>query len=386
MTLSAIIFGVVGLILSGGFVRDLFHQIGEATIHSQLGHIQVFANGYYDSGSRSPDKFLIPESARRAQLIARLPEVKEVMARISFSGLLNNGHTDWPIFGEGVEPDAETRLGTYVVIRAGRALTDRDSNGILLGSGAAQALDVKPGDSVVLLMNTAEGALNTIDLEVVGIFESFSKEYDARAVRIHIDAARKLLAVHEANSLVVLLHETEDTDTVAQLLRDKLGPLGLDVRVWYLLADFYEKTVKLYDAQFKVLQLIVLLMVLLTVFNTVNMGTFERIGEFGTMMALGNRRRDVFRLVITENFLLGVLGAGLGCMIGVIAALGISHAGIPMPPPPNSNVGYVAQIRVVPSVVALAALVGLGATMLASLLPARRVSRMPPVEALRFNI
>ena len=59
---------------------------------------------------------------------------------------------------------------------------------------------------------------------------------------------------------------------------------------------------------------------------------------------------------------------------------------IPMPPPPNSNVAYTASIRVLPDTVMLAFFVGVGATLAAALLPARRVSRTPIVDALRYNI
>jgi putative ABC transport system permease protein len=57
-----------------------------------------------------------------------------------------------------------------------------------------------------------------------------------------------------------------------------------------------------------------------------------------------------------------------------------------MPPPPNSNVGYTALIRLVPGTIATAFLVGLVATLGAALLPALRVSKTPAVEALRHNI
>jgi putative ABC transport system permease protein len=62
MTLAAIIFGVAGLILSGGFVKDVLHQLGEATIHSQLGHVQVFKQGFYEKGSRSPEKYIMSDA------------------------------------------------------------------------------------------------------------------------------------------------------------------------------------------------------------------------------------------------------------------------------------------------------------------------------------
>jgi len=115
------------------------------------------------------------------------------------------------------------------------------------------------------------------------------------------------------------------------------------------------------------------------------MSIFERVGEFGTMMAIGDARSKVRRLVLTESFLLGLVGAGLGTIVGIVLALAISAVGIPMPPPPNANMGYTAHIRLVPLTVSIAFGVGFVATILASILPARRVSRVPIVDALREN-
>ena len=386
MTLAAIAFGVAGLILSGGFVRDIFIQLGEALIHSQTGHLQVLRAGYIDAGSRAPEKYRLADAARLRGEIAALPEVAEVMARIAFSGLLNNGRSDWAIVGEGVEPEPEGRLGSHLRIIAGRQLSANDANGILLGQGVAQALQQKPGDRVTLLINTADGALNTGDFDVVGVFQSFSKDYDARAVRIPLAAAQELLATRDVNSLVVALKATADTAPVAQRLKEKFAGAPVDVRTWVELNDFYEKTVALYDRQFGVLQLITLAMVLLSVANSVNMSVFERVGEFGTMRALGDRNRKVFRLVLAESLVLGLLGATLGVIVGTLLAFAISAIGIPMPPPPNANLGYTAFIRIVPSLLAMSFAVGLAATTLAALLPAYKVSRTSLVEALRSNV
>ncbi|WP_374339262.1 ABC transporter permease [Methyloversatilis sp.] len=386
MTLAAIAFGVAGLILTGGFIADVLTQLGEATIHSQLGHVQVFEKGYYEHGGRSPEKYVIEDAPRLADFAKRMPEVDAALQRVSFAGLLNNGKADWAVIGEGVEPDKENRLGTFVRVTAGRALEDGDSTGILVGDGVARALALKPGDAVTLVMNTADGALNTTELSVVGIFQSFSKDFDARAVRIPLAAAQKLLDRNGANSIVLLLHATADTDRAKHLLTSKLGELGLDVRDWVQLSDFYSKTVELYRTQFGVLQWIVLIMVLLSVFNTVNMSVFERVGEFGTLMALGNSRGYVFRLVLMENLMLGVAGALAGALIGIAVAVLASEVGISMPPPPNSNVGYTASIRLVPETLFVSVLVGVAATVVAAVLPAHRVSRTPIVDALRYNI
>ena len=125
--------------------------------------------------------------------------------------------------------------------------------------------------------------------------------------------------------------------------------------------------------------------VLLSVANSVNMSVFERTGEFGTLMALGKRSSGVFRLVLCENALLGFAGGMAGAALGVVVAQLISVIGIPMPPPPNSNIGYMAVIRVTLADVGAGLLMGIVATVLAALLAARRVARIPVVEALRQN-
>ena len=91
-------------------------------------------------------------------------------------------------------------------------------------------------------------------------------------------------------------------------------------------------------------------------------------------------------MVLKENLLLGLLGAGLGVAMGLVLAWVITGIGIEMPPPPNSDIGYTAHIRVVPRVVMMAFGVGALATLLAALLPAYRVARIPVVEALRKNV
>lgn len=386
LTLAAIAFGVAGLVLSGGFVQDVFFQLGEAVIRSQTGHLQVAQTGFFTYGSRSPDRFIIQNAEETKRRIAMRPEVAQVMGRLEFSALLGNGRTDLPVRVEGIEPDKEAGFGSYMVIRSGRRLESGDRHGLLVGEGLANALHLKVGDSVTLVTSAASGAMNSLDLNVVGVFQSYSKEFDASVVKIALPAAQELFGTTGVNALVIELGSTRDTERAANALRNELGASGLEVLTWKQLNDFYEKTVTLYDRQFGVLRLIVLFMVLLSVSNTVNMSLFERIAEFGTMRALGDRSRKIFGLVMTEALALGVMGAALGVVVGIAAAILFSAGGIPMPPPPNSNLGYTAQIRIVPAELAGAAAVGLFATLLAALLPARRVSRLPIAEALRRSV
>jgi putative ABC transport system permease protein len=386
ITSAAIILGVAGTILTGGFVEDIFLQLGEFTIRAQSGHLQIAKEGFFAHGSRTPEKYLMPESDRVKARITTLPTVEDVMGRLEFSALLNTGRSDLAVVGQGVEPEKEARLGSLMRVVGGRQLERDDVYGIVVGEGVANAMKLKPGDPVTLLTTTAEGAVNSVDFDIVGIFQSFSKDFDARAVRVSLHAAQELMNAQGVNNLVISLKRTKDTPVAAAMIKSKLAGSGLEVQTWQELNDFYRKTVDLYERQFGVLQIILLLMVMLSVANAVNMSVHERMGEFGTLMATGNRRRQVFGLITTECVLLGLMGGVIGTAVGFILGWIVSSIGISMPPPPNAEFGYTARIQLTPLLAAKGFAVGFLATAAAGVLPAFRVARTPVVEALRANI
>jgi putative ABC transport system permease protein len=385
LTLAAIALGVASLVLTGGFVADMLLQLREATIRSQLGHLQVYKEGRFASGGHHPFDFLIDNARVVERAIADLEGVATHARRLSLSGLITNGRGELPFLGEGIEPTPEARIGAAMTMVSGRHLLDSDEFGIMLGEGLATAMKLKVGDRANLVLSTPEGAMNTLDFQVVGVFRTLSKDYDARAVRIPLRAAQELAATNAVTALVVLLTDTNLTAQALSQLEARL-PSGFEVKAWHQLADFYKNAVALYERQFGVLEAIILVMVLLSVANSVNMTLHERTFEFGIMRALGRRGRDVFVLAVLETTLLGAVGAALGVAIGVGMALAISAIGIPMPPPPNSESGFTAVIRVVPQVVAGAFALGFGAAICASLLPARRLAQISVVDALRRGV
>jgi putative ABC transport system permease protein len=384
-TLIAIAVGVAGLILAGGFVQDIFIQLGEAIIQGQTGHLQITKKGYREGRTRTPEQYLIDEPEKMKVGAGKTAGVDRAFARLGFTGVINNGKRDLGILGEGIEPAAEGNVGTYLRYMEGRPLGAKDFDSIVIGQGVAKSLGLKIGDRVNLVISLAQGAVNTLDFELVGVFQSFSKEYDARAVRIPLPAAQELMDTPGAHVMVVMLQRTEDTERIAAALEAAYGPKGFVVERWNKLSDFYEKAVDLYDRQFGVLQLIILLMVLLSVANSVNMSIFERTREFGTVIALGTRPAAVFRSVLIESVLIGLLGGLLGMLVGSLLAVMISAIGIPMPPPPNANLGYTAEIRLMPWQILTAGLIGFVATFLAAIRPARRVSKIDVVDALRYG-
>ena len=84
MTLAAIALGVVALVLSGGFVEDMFLQLRETTINTRLGHIQVSRAGYYREGRRDPFNYLVEDPQAVSAALADDPRVRSITTRLSF--------------------------------------------------------------------------------------------------------------------------------------------------------------------------------------------------------------------------------------------------------------------------------------------------------------
>lgn len=388
IALATIGFGVIALLLAGGFIEWIFWGMREGAIQSRLGHIQVTRPDYFSVGSADPFAYLLPEDLVDELNLEVIPGIEVLSQRLSLSGLISYGDVTIGFTGEGVDPGKDAALSQHLIIVEGDGLDAGNPDGMLLGRGLAANLGVNVGDTVVVLATAASGGLNGVEGMVQGLFQSASKEFDDAALRMPIDIARQLLRTSGAHSWVLLLEQTELTDTVLQTLQSKypVAASGLEFTPWYTLADFYNKTVKLFSRQMNVVRLIIALIIILSISNILIMSVLERTGEIGTLMAIGFKRWNILQLFVSEGLLLGVIGGGCGVVIGTVLAKIISIIGIPMPPPPGMDVGFTGKILVSWSLTAGVLLLALLTTLAGSLYPAWKASRMEIVDALRHNI
>src|SRR5687767_9145576 len=93
IAISAIFFGVLALLLSGGFVEWIFWAMREATVHSKLGHIQIAKKGFFSQGQHEPSQFILPNDSQELSQIEGTPRVRLTTTRLTFNGLASRGET-----------------------------------------------------------------------------------------------------------------------------------------------------------------------------------------------------------------------------------------------------------------------------------------------------
>jgi putative ABC transport system permease protein len=381
----AIAFGIMALLLGSGFIEWNLWYGRESTIHSQLGHVRVFKPGYLESGLADPFAYLLPNDVSQITKIESVAQVRSLAPRLAFNGLISLGESTISFIGEGVDGEREQALSRSMTIVAGEGLSPQDPKGIIIGQGLAANLGAKPGDTVVLLVNTPSGGVNAVEGRVRGLFATITKAYDDSALRVPIAMSRKLLRVSGSHSYALLLDKTEHTDAVVAQLRERFRGEPLEFVPWSQMADFYNKTAELFSRQVSVVRLIIALIIVLSISNSLMMSVMERTREIGTMMALGTKRAGVLRLFLAEGALLGMFGGVIGLVAGWLAALGVSAIGIAMPAPPGMAFGYTAEIMVTWPMALQAFALAVFTTLAASVYPAWKASRMEIVNALRHN-
>ncbi|MCB1906732.1 MAG: ABC transporter permease [Rhodocyclaceae bacterium] len=383
LALSTVAGGVIAFLLAGGFFNWILETMEETTIHSQLGHFQVTRPGYFEKGLSDPYGYLLPEPEPLPD--PSRPAVVTITPRLAFTGLLSKGDETISFIGEGIDPVREKPITRAILIVKGKDLTEADGSSVLLGEGLAANLAADVGDTVVLLATTAKGGVNGLEAQVAGIFHTANKGYDATALRAPIPLARELMGVAGATSWVVLLADGSDMPTEHAALARTFDAHDFEITPWTKLADFYNKTVELFSKQVGVVRTLIALIVILSISNTLSMSVFERTTEIGTSMALGVRRRGVLGLFVMEGALIGVLGGTLGVAIGLLLGELISLIGIPMPPAPGMSHGYTGRIAISPELALDGFQLAFATTILASIFPSWKASRMNIVDALRHQ-
>lgn len=402
ITLSTIIFGCSALIFAGGFFEDVFYKMRESYIHSHTGHFQIFKKGYWEKGNSQPYDYLIDNPDEIISHLQAIPGIKFITSRLQFSGLISTGENTVSCIGMGIDPGYENQdipAGTNLrkmsdamtlegpVIIQGKALTKNNSYAVMLGKGLASSLGITAGDALIILTHTTGGSINALDVTAQGIFMTSSKEYDDHFLRLPLETAKKLLHTDSVQSLVIMLNKTEDTVRVKKALQrvfqDK--ELDLELKAWDEISDFYRHTVNLFNRLFLILKLVIAIIVILSIFNTMNMAVLERTDEIGTIMALGTKKRGVLSLFMHEGLGLGIIGGSLGVLIGITLTQAIARIGITMPPPPGATMPWVSEPRIVLTSVVFAFMTSILTALVSSLYPAYSASRLEIADCLRHK-
>lgn len=398
LTFLILILGSSGLILVGGFFASLEEQLRESYVYFQTGHVRVSKQGFFKKGSIEPLDYLIEDYDSVKQFIEDLPTVKYTAPRLSFDGMLSTDNRSMSVLAVGVDPKQEKRMtgsgyekfSLKSSFLAGEGLDSKDPYGIVIGDGLAEALGLKVGDSISFITTRREGAIDGADFHIRGIFTVGLKDIGDRLIKMPLTTAQEILGIpNQVHSLLIFIESTSQAEGFHDSLQARIADQGLPLEaiLWRDQSPLYQQTKDFLDQINHVVQIIISIIFFLSIANTINMALFERMREYGTMLAIGNQPWVVFEVIVIEAGILGLLGACLGLLTGYGMGEFINLAGIPMPPPPLVATSYdllKVSISSTPRLLLETFAISFLATVLSSILPAIRACRVRIVQALGY--
>lgn len=388
LTVGGMALAVAIMLTSIALTDGSWAGIMRSAIEGTAGHVVVQAPAW--QVERDAELVVDDATGVRDALVGAYPEAT-VVRRTFIGGLVTSPTGSAPIDLRGIEPGPEAAITLLDdrVVDGGWPEEERD---LLLGAPLAETLGVALGDKVVFMAQVGTGDMVSELFRVKGLYRTGGEALDSFSAFAPLATTQRLLPGEDPAHQVAAVFPTNtrgDVDTgPAERALD--GRLGIDVLAWNEALPLLEEQAAL-DARFNhVIFIFMGLIVAVGVMNTVLMSVMERIREFGVMLAVGLRPRQLATLIVLEGAVMGVLGglAGILLSLGPIAYLqrvGIDYGDMlaELGPVSGAVLDSTLRAQLIPWKLFFVGGVMAVMAVLASLWPARRATRLRPVDAMR---
>jgi lipoprotein-releasing system permease protein len=321
---------------------------------------------------------------------------------IMAQGMLSNGQAVQGAIVRGVLPSEEGKVSDLAAhMRAGQlADLKADEFGIVLGAELAQSLGVVLGDKVVLMAPqgqfTPTGVVPRIkQFTVVGLFQIGMYEYDAGLALINIDDAAKLYRMGDNVSGVRL--KLDDLFLAPKISTDLAVVLSNESQALFL-TDWTQEHANFFRAiqmEKRVMFIILALIVAVAAFNIVStlvMAVTDKRADIAIMRTFGASPSSIMAIFIVQGALIGIIGTVVGAFFGVLIALNIStivpfiehlfHVQFLA-----KDIYYISELpsHLLWGDVITIVILSFFLSLIATLYPSWKASKMNPAEALRYD-
>lgn len=369
---------IVVLSVYTGFTEGLRDQI--IGINS---HVMIHRPG---NGIAHPDQL--------KQAVESVKGVEAATPNIYGQALITSGRQSSGIAIRGIDPATAGRvLNLESKMVSGKLADLADNSGlplIFLGRELAAQLRVDMGWKVRLLSPngtlTPMGVLPKVQTCVVGgIFATGMYEYDSTIGFVHLETGRRLVGIDGkgVQSLELRVHNIDKADVVAEAVRQHIGPSYL-IRDWKQANQNLFAALKLEKIGIFIALALIILVASLNIISALVMVVMEKNKDIAILKSMGAKTGSIMRIFFYQGAIIGITGTVLGVGAGLgLCSLLKRYKIIELP----SNVYPMSTlpIKVVPDDILVVAVVAVLITLLATLYPSWKASKVRPADALSYE-
>lgn len=384
ITIITVCVGVFVIIVIQGFLNGLQNGLIDSITKSRTGQIGFYHKDYSNS-EESFDLNLTLTDTIVNKILSQTDEIEHGSKRLNFAGMISNGEKSSMFIGMGIEPENELLVCPYLadnIVTGNIQGKDGNASDAVITSSLAKTLNVTCGDVLTVMAKTKYGALNAIDIEIVGILTDKLPLSNGKLIILSLSQSQFLLQMdNEFTEYVISLKHPDKIESVVNTYSKEKE---IEVIPWYVSAKIFKDIMNIQNAVFFIIMLVLLIIVVSSIINTMLMSVYERVKEIGTMMAIGMLKRDIIILFLIETIILGVLGGIIGLVLSGLTVLYFNENGFTYISP-----GTEFPLTIYPALtwanLVLAFAFAILASILSSFYPAYKAASLLPTEALRNN-
>lgn len=388
LTLLTIVVGCGMIILMNAIAKGGHDRMIEDAVSMGVGHIQVHEKGFWDN--QTIDYAFIPPRTL-LDALDRNPYVEAYTARVQAAALLSSSSNTAGALIQGVDPVKERRVSNIhaKILPGGRFLVADDTAGAVLGEKLAKSLGVQPGGEVSFISQGFDGSIAAERLTVTGLFRTGNPDFDKGLMLIPLGFAGTAFSMMDyVHAVSVKLSKPGMMNGVISELKRVRTDTPLEIMGWDALMPVLVQFIAMDDVSAWIFDFILLMLVAFGILNTIQMSVFERTREFGIMLSIGTRPSQVVSMVIAESVMISAMGVVLGVILGYASSYYFFVNPIDYSSYAEELAVWSVSTTVFPADATWLNMTVTGGftflfAMIFSIFPARRASRLRPVDAIR---
>ena len=305
-----------------------------------------------------------------------LEGVEAVSSYFQGEAALQHKHNAEGVLLYGINPNDENRVVNREKDMFAGEFTSLENPGsrIILGYKLAKNLDVEMGDTVTAQI---PGAKPT-DFTITGIFQTGTPVDETMA----FTNLERLQDHYGAGDVVTGMGIRISDAYAAEDLAN-----GIDRETGYDAVSWIEQNAEILtlmetsEGMVYFFYIIIFAISGFGIANVLIMIVMEKVGEIGMLMAMGTSRRSIMLIFLLEAGILGMAGVITGCILGYVASMAIASITIPIPPEMYFGMDHLPIVIELENFIT-ASIFAMVINIIAGVFPARRASKMDPVEAI----
>ena len=387
LTVTLIALSLTTLIITDGMVIGLIEQMSGNVTHILAGEAQIHRKGYLENNDA--DMFINDPGS----IIGKIKSSETVLdyaPRVMSGGMVTSSYNVAGSMIYGVDAAREVAVSKIKsAVIEGQYLTGGDQE-IIIGESLAELLEVSLHDRIVL--TTAEASSGEISqalFRVTGIFEFGLPELDENLVFINLAAAQRIMVMdHGIHQIAVRFKNPEDAKNRDNDLYVDIRNNDIEVLNWLDFSPQIAAMIEMSNYVTLVACTILFFLAALGIINSMFMSIYERIYEFGVVMAIGTAPGSILKLVMLEALLIALISCVTGNIIGYFASSWFEANGIPVGEFEISSIVIDSGIhtRVVADQFIRYPIYIILLTLVAAVYPAVFAARITPSEALQRSL